>query len=166
MDTSDQLRTAATLLADDTFKRNCPMRSAMDQATTRWATLVLAALVQQPHRFNALQARVGGISAKMLAQNLKALERSGLVHREVEPSAPPRVTYSLTDLGADLAGPLCTLIHWFGQHAQQVQGAQALFDARPGPQAGPEPAHAPSGAPLTATPHPRHVQPQAQSYRR
>lgn len=131
MDSSEQLRTAATLLADDTFERDCPMRAVMDQATTRWATLVLAALVPEPHRFNALQARVGGISSKMLAQNLRSLERSGLVHREVEPSVPPRVTYSLTELGADLAGPLCTLIHWFGQHAEDVQTAQSVFDADP-----------------------------------
>lgn len=130
MVTDAQLQTAATLLAADTFDRDCPMRAVMDQVTTRWATLVLAALVQGPYRFNALQARVGGISSKMLAQNLRSLERSGLVHREVEPSVPPRVTYSLTDLGAGLAEPLCTLIHWLGLHAGQVQAAQSLFDAR------------------------------------
>lgn len=98
MMTTAELQTAATLLAADTFDRDCPMRAVMDQVTTRWATLVLAALVQGPYRFNALQARVGGISSKMLAQNLRSLERSGLVHREVEPSVPWRVTYSLTNL--------------------------------------------------------------------
>lgn len=128
MPASDQLHVASSLLAADTFDRDCPVRAVMDQVTTRWATLVVAALVQGPHRFSALQRQVAGISSKMLAQNLRALERSGLVHREVEPCVPPRVTYSLTDLGEGMAGPLCSLIHWLGQHADEIQASQARFE--------------------------------------
>jgi hypothetical protein len=62
-----------------------------------------------------LHARVGGISQKMLSQNLKALVRAGLVARHVAPTNPPQVTYSLTELGASLAGPLTDLIRWFGR---------------------------------------------------
>ncbi|MCA2212303.1 winged helix-turn-helix transcriptional regulator [Jidongwangia harbinensis] len=126
---AETLETARTLLTRDTFARDCPGRAVMDQVMTRWATLILAALVTGPHRFSALATRVEGVSQKMLSHNLKALVRAGLVHRAVEPTVPPQVTYSLTALGADLAGPLCALIHWFGANAPALQEAQARHDA-------------------------------------
>jgi DNA-binding HxlR family transcriptional regulator len=125
-----QLQTARTLLANDTFTDNCPTRAMLDQITNRWSTLILAALVLGPHRYAALRRRVDGISEKMLSQNLKALTRAGLVHRDVEPTVPPQVTYSLTPLGRDLATPLCALINWVGTHADQLLGAQAQPDAQ------------------------------------
>lgn len=102
----------------------------MDQVTSRWAQLIVAALLIEPHRFSALSARIGGISQKMLSQNLKALVRVGLVERVVEPSVPPKVTYSLTDLGISLAGPLTDLIAWFGGHSAELLDATAAYDAQ------------------------------------
>lgn len=122
--------TAARLLAHDTFDAKCLLRPIMDRTTSRWATLIIAALVAGPHRFAQLHARVGGISEKMLAQNLKALARTGLVHREVAPTTPPQVTYSLTELGTSLAGPLTGLIAWYGRHGDALLAAQADYDAR------------------------------------
>src|SRR5688572_2304957 len=122
---------ARTLLAADTFSRDCPSRAVMDQVTNRWATLILAALITGPHRFFELRDRVDGISQKMLSQNLKALVRAGVVHRAVEPTIPPQVTYSLTDLGVSLAAPLCRLIHWFGEHTPALLQAQADYDNSP-----------------------------------
>ena len=119
---------AQTLLAADTFSRDCPSRAVMDQTTNRWATLILAALINGPHRFFELRDRVDGISQKMLSQNLKALVRAGVVHRAVESTIPPQVTYSLTDLGVSLAAPLCELIHWFGEHTPELLQAQARYD--------------------------------------
>src|SRR4051812_44925184 len=131
MDEDLKLQTARTLLANDTFIDNCPTRAVLNQITNRWSTLILAALVLGPHRYAELRRRVDGISEKMLSQNLKALTRAGLVHRDVEPTVPPKVTYSLTPLGRDLATPLCALINWVGTHADQLLGAQAEHDARP-----------------------------------
>lgn len=122
--------TARTLLAADTFERDCPTRSVMDQTTSRWATLILAALIDGPHRFSALHGRIGGISQKMLSQNLKSLVRSGLVDRSVEPTVPPQVTYTLTALGTSLTEPLCALIHWFGSNTDRILQAQAEYDSR------------------------------------
>jgi DNA-binding HxlR family transcriptional regulator len=122
--------TALKLLAADTFERDCPTRRVMDQVTTRWSTLIVAALVSGPHRFNALQRRVAGISQKMLSQHLKELVRAGLIRRDIEPTVPPQVTYSLTPLGQDLAGPLCSLIHWIGAHSGDLLQAQARYDTR------------------------------------
>lgn len=115
-----EIRTAETLLANDTFPDNCPTRRALDRITSRWATLIIAALVLEPHRFAELRRRVDGISEKMLSQNLRTLVELGLVDREVEPSVPPKVTYSLTPLGEDLAVPLCALINWVGSHADEL----------------------------------------------
>ena len=73
-----------TLLSADTFDEKCSTRQVLDQVTSRWGTLVLAALVTGPHRFAALRDKIGGISEKMLAQTLKQLVRAGLVERSVE----------------------------------------------------------------------------------
>jgi DNA-binding HxlR family transcriptional regulator len=128
VDETERLQTALTLLAADTFEQNCPSRQILDQVTTRWGTLVLAALVAGPHRYAALRDKVAGISEKMLSQTLKQLVRAGLVHRDVEPTVPPQVTYSLTELGSDLATPLCQLIHWIGQHSDELLAAQRSYD--------------------------------------
>jgi DNA-binding HxlR family transcriptional regulator len=122
MPTIKEVRVAQRLLADDTFPDNCPARIVLDRVTTRWSTLILAALVLEPHRFAELRRRVEGISEKMLSQNLKTLVEYGLVHREVEATVPPKVTYSLTSLGTEFAVPLCELINWVGRHADDLLG--------------------------------------------
>jgi DNA-binding HxlR family transcriptional regulator len=127
---TEQVATAARLLAYDTFDNKCPLRPIMDQTTSRWATLIVSALIAGPHRFAQLHARVGGISQKMLSQNLKALARAGLVARHVAPTNPPQVTYSLTELGVSLAGPLTDLIRWFGQHGDELLAAQKHYDSQ------------------------------------
>jgi DNA-binding HxlR family transcriptional regulator len=129
---TEQVATAGRLLAYDTFDSRCPLRPIMDQATSRWATLIMSALITDPHRFAQLHARVGGISQKMLSQNLKALARAGLVARHVAPTNPPQVTYSLTELGVSLAGPLTGLIRWFGQHGDELLAAQKDYDSQYG----------------------------------
>ncbi|MFG2844782.1 winged helix-turn-helix transcriptional regulator [Kitasatospora sp. NPDC048296] len=125
-----QVATANRLLAHDTFDNKCALRPIMDQTTSRWATLIISALIAGPHRFAQLHQRVGGISQKMLSQNLKALARAGLVGREVAPTNPPQVTYSLTELGAGLAGPLTELIQWFGRHGDELLAAQEHYDSQ------------------------------------
>ncbi len=127
---TEQVAAAARLLAYDTFDNKCPLRPVMDQTTSRWATLIMSALITGPHRFAQLHARVGGISQKMLSQNLKALVRAGLVDRQVAPTNPPQVSYSLTELGVSLAGPLTDLIRWFGRHGDEILAAQAQYDSQ------------------------------------
>jgi DNA-binding HxlR family transcriptional regulator len=123
------LAIAGRLLSSRPLPADCPAREVMDQVTTRWSTLIMAALVRQPHRFAALQAEVVGISGKMLSRNLKALVRAGLVHREVTELVPPQVTYSLTPMGAGLAGPLCQLVDWFAENADGILKSMGQYDA-------------------------------------
>ncbi|WP_256178744.1 winged helix-turn-helix transcriptional regulator [Kitasatospora aureofaciens] len=58
---TEQVATATRLLAHDTFDNKCVLRPIMDQTTSRWATLIISALIAGPHRFARLHARVGGI---------------------------------------------------------------------------------------------------------
>jgi DNA-binding HxlR family transcriptional regulator len=128
MASTEQLASALRLLHGGT----CPTRGIFDEATSRWATLILAALITGPHRFAELRDRLDGISEKMLAQKLKAMVRAGLVARDVKPTVPPQVTYSLTELGAGLAGPLTGLLRWFGSHGDELTRAQHDYDAAAG----------------------------------
>src|SRR5579884_1058859 len=108
MDTADTADTAEP--AFDVFARACPSRSTLEHVTGRWGALTLTALSECTLRFNELRRRVDGVSEKMLSQTLHALERDGLVHRVAQPVNPPRVDYSLTPLGQEVAGRLLALI--------------------------------------------------------
>lgn len=96
-------------LVTDVFARGCTSRAAFEVVTSKWASLALLALREGSYRFNALRRRVEGVSEKMLSQTLQALERDGMVTREVVTTIPPRVEYSLTPLGAGVAERLRAL---------------------------------------------------------
>ncbi|AIJ24921.1 HxlR family transcriptional regulator [Amycolatopsis methanolica 239] len=115
-------------LVADVFARACTSRGVLEHVTGRWGTLALAALAEGPFRFNALRRKVDGVSEKMLAQTLQALERDGFVHREAEPTIPPRVEYSLTPLGAEVAGRLRELIELVEGRVAEVEAARRAYD--------------------------------------
>lgn len=98
-----------TMEFDDT---QCPVRSLLDRIGDRWSMLLLCALAGGPKRFSALARAVPDISKRMLTQTLRTLETDGLVHRDVQPTVPPSVTYSLTPLGQSFAAPLLGLVEW------------------------------------------------------
>ncbi len=96
-------------LVSDVFARDCTSRSAFEDVTAKWASLTLLALHEGGYRFNALRRRVDGVSEKMLSQTLQALERDGMVSRDVVTAIPPRVEYALTPLGGRVAARLRAL---------------------------------------------------------
>ncbi|WP_338693509.1 helix-turn-helix domain-containing protein [Streptomyces sp. Q6] len=116
--------------ASDVFNSDCPGRTVLDHVTSRWGVLILASLREGPLRFYELRDRIGGISEKMLSQNLRVLGRDGLVAREVEPTLPPKVSYRLTPLGSGLAGPLQGLLDWVAGHTHDIVAAQRDHDAQ------------------------------------
>lgn len=116
-------------LVADVFARACTSRGILEHITGRWGTLALAALAEGPFRFNALRRKVDGVSEKMLAQTLQALERDGFVHREAQPTIPPRVEYSLTPVGAEVAAKLRELIDFVEGKVPEVADARARYDA-------------------------------------
>jgi DNA-binding HxlR family transcriptional regulator len=104
------------------FAANCPSRVVLDHVTSKWGVLVLVSLSQGRQRWSELRRRAEGISEKMLAQTLKILEKDGLVRREAQPIIPPRVDYSLTDRGRELATLLVPLVSWTVEHAEEIVG--------------------------------------------
>ncbi len=109
----------------DVFDSQCPARTVLDHVTSKWAVLVLAALRQGPLRFSALRRTIGGVSEKMLAQTLRTLETDGFVAREVVPTTPPQVSYSLTELGTGVASHVTGLLDWIDTRLPDVLAARS-----------------------------------------
>ncbi|MEV0249318.1 helix-turn-helix domain-containing protein [Nocardia sp. NPDC050712] len=114
-------------LEADVFARNCTSRPVLQNVASRWGTLAMVALREGPYRFSALRRRVEGVSERMLSQTLQHLERDGLVHREVHETIPPRVEYTLTDLGIQVADQLEALIKVLETNLPRIQAAQAAY---------------------------------------
>ncbi|BCB17401.1 HxlR family transcriptional regulator [Bosea sp. ANAM02] len=100
----------------------------LDRIGDTWAVLILIALDDGTLRFNELRRRIENISQKMLSQTLKSLERDGLVRREVFPTVPVTVEYSLTGLGRTLAQTVSQLTLWAEAHIGEVEAAQQRYD--------------------------------------
>jgi DNA-binding HxlR family transcriptional regulator len=105
---------------DGIFPAGCPSRTVLDHVTSKWGVLILVALSEGPHRWSDLRRRAEGISEKMLAQTLKTLEGDGFVQRDAQPTIPPRVDYSLTERGIELAALMLPLVAWIAEHASDI----------------------------------------------
>jgi DNA-binding HxlR family transcriptional regulator len=108
--------------AANVFAAGCSSRVVLDHITSKWGVLVIVALSETGLRWGELRRGIEGISEKMLAQTLRTLEADGIVHREAQPTIPPRVDYSLTDRGHELAAHLLPLVRWVGENAGDIVG--------------------------------------------
>jgi DNA-binding HxlR family transcriptional regulator len=91
----------------------CPhFHKAVEMVGKRWSGAILAAMVEGPRRFGEISERVPGMSDRLLSQRLREMEAEGLVERTVEAGSPVRVSYSLTEKGADLDPALRELRAW------------------------------------------------------
>jgi DNA-binding HxlR family transcriptional regulator len=115
-------------IAYDVFSRTCPSRPALEAVTNRWGLLALRALADGPMRFNELRRRVDGVSQKMLAQALQALERDGFIDRQMRGSFPLHVDYNLTPLGQAAANQVAALVQLVEDHMPLVLAAQQHYD--------------------------------------
>jgi DNA-binding HxlR family transcriptional regulator len=111
------------------FFAECPTRQLVDTLGDKWVTLVLCALADGPRRYTELARRIAGVSQKMLTQTLRTLERDGFVTRQVTPSVPVRVDYSLTALGASLMPVVAQIKAWAEANMDAVLDARRIFDA-------------------------------------
>ena len=114
----------------DLGEEMCPYRLVLEHVTSRWGVLVLIELLERPYRFSELRRAIGRVSEKMLTQTLQTLERDGLVHRDAKPVIPPRVDYSLTDLGREAAQQVRSLALWTSERMADVEKARDVYDAR------------------------------------
>jgi DNA-binding HxlR family transcriptional regulator len=92
----------------------------LDHVTSKWGVLVIVALSEQTLRWGELRRVVEGVSEKMLAQTLRTLESDGFVLRDAHPVIPPRVEYSLTPRGRELAARLLPLMDWIADNADAI----------------------------------------------
>ena len=81
-------------------------------------------------RFTELKRSVEGISQRMLTLTLRQLERDGLVERTVYPTVPPKVEYTLTELGRTIQIPVTALANWALTYRLDIQAARQAFDGR------------------------------------
>jgi DNA-binding HxlR family transcriptional regulator len=104
------------------------MADILNRIGDKWSVMVVGFLSRKTMRFNELRHAIGGISQRMLTLTLRNLERDGLVTRTVYPEIPPRVEYTLTDLGHTLTEPLDALWTWAAEHQGAVQQARQRYD--------------------------------------
>jgi DNA-binding HxlR family transcriptional regulator len=109
-----------------------PLEAALDRVGDRWSLLIVEALLDGPRRFNELGEAVAGIAPNILTERLRRLERERILVSTPYQQRPPRMSYSLTAAGQDLASALRVLADW---------GARGTPDAEPT-------RHGPCGTPL------------------
>ena len=115
----------------DLFDTNCAGHQMLEHIANKWTILIVYALTQGKKRYSELKQQIVGVSPKMLIQTLRNLERRGLIQREVYPTVPPRVEYSLTSLGLTLVEPLAIIGEWAYQHISDVKTATENYDNNP-----------------------------------
>lgn len=112
----------------DVMMATCPSRTSLARIANKWTAMIVIALSERPMRFTDIQTRVDGISGKVLTDTVRALERDGILARQVFPEVPPRVEYSLTELGQTLIEPLEALRTWAESHIEEVLAARDAYD--------------------------------------
>lgn len=98
-----------------------PIAITLDVVCGKWKGLILWYLHKNKMRFSELKAAMPKVSHKMLAQQLRELEKDGLIERTVYPQVPPRVEYTLTRYGRDLEPILEMMYLWGKNHADKVR---------------------------------------------
>ena len=90
----------------------CPAERTLAVIGGRWKIVILWHLFQGTRRFNQLHRAIKGVSQKVLTQQLREMERDGVVHRQVFAEVPPKVEYSLTPLGESLRPVVEAMCQW------------------------------------------------------
>ncbi|MBS0030789.1 winged helix-turn-helix transcriptional regulator [Chitinophaga sp. 22321] len=99
----------------------CPLALTLDVIGGKWKPLIVHLVSQGVNRFSLLEKQLPGISRKMLANQLRELERDELLTREIFAEIPPRVEYSLTETGLSLLAAVMPLYEWGVQHLAHKQ---------------------------------------------
>ena len=100
----------------------CPVETTLTLIGDKWKVLILRDLLTGTKRFGELKKSVGGVSQKVLTSQLRDMEESGLVNRKVYAEVPPRVEYSLTDLGKSRNPILAAMKCWGEDYKNLVEG--------------------------------------------
>ncbi|XRQ07068.1 winged helix-turn-helix transcriptional regulator [Actinomadura welshii] len=115
--------------AFDAFMETCPMNQLVGIVGRQWTTMVLYELAAGPRRYAEISRAMPGVSAKVLTQTLRSLERDGFVARTVTPSVPVQVEYALTGLGERIMPLIMSMLQWANHHIDEVYEARRRHDA-------------------------------------
>ena len=99
----------------------CPVATTGLMIGSKWKLLIMRNLLARPWRFNELQKSIDGISQKALTEALRSMEADGIVSRTVYPEVPPRVEYSLTELGESMRPIIKSMESWGMAYKEQMQ---------------------------------------------
>ena len=102
---------------------DCPVATTVQLIGNKRKLLIIRNLLERPWRFNELLRSIPGISQKVLTDNLRAMEKDGIITRTVYPEVPPRVEYALSDLGSTLRPILDAMKSWGTAYQQLVRNA-------------------------------------------
>jgi len=108
---------------------SCPVGSAIDAFGGKWKPDIIYFLRQSPRRFNELRRLIPRVTQKMLTQQLRELERDGLVNRKQFMEIPPKVVYSLSGLGLSLVPVFDVLEEWGARNIRQIEKARSRYDS-------------------------------------
>ncbi|MBZ5536668.1 MAG: helix-turn-helix transcriptional regulator [Acidobacteriia bacterium] len=115
-------------------RAKCPAEITLSVIGGRWKVPILYHLFQGVKRFSELQRSVSGVTQKVLTQQLREMERDRILHREVYAQVPPKVEYSLTDLGKSLKPVIDAMCEWGGVFATGKQPPDSVgFSLPPTP---------------------------------
>lgn len=117
-------------VVDETYPEEdllCPIRYALDVVGGKWKLPIICMLAGGlPTRYSSIKRKLTGVTNMMLAQSLKELEATGLVHREQYNEVPPRVEYTLTEKGKSIIPPLVKLAEWGAENMHEVKTSTAF----------------------------------------
>jgi DNA-binding HxlR family transcriptional regulator len=99
---------------------NCPVEITLMLISDKWKVLILRDLMPGTKRFGELKKSIGSVSQKVLTTQLRDMEKKGLVNRKVYAEVPPRVEYSLTDLGHSLKPVLDAMRNWGEEYKTKI----------------------------------------------
>ena len=102
----------------------CPVETTLTLISDKWTVLILRDLMPGTKRFGELKKSIGHVSQKVLTSQLRQMEESGLLTRKVYAEVPPRVEYTLTDLGYSLKPIMDAMWTWGEQYQEQVRKCQ------------------------------------------
>lgn len=102
-------------------EKTCPAETTLQLIRGRWKALIIKELWSGIKRFNELQRGLTGITHKMLTQQLREMEKDGLIARKVYAEVPPKVEYSLTDLGKSLQPILSAMHQWGAEYVEREE---------------------------------------------